>query len=52
MTAIGPVHLQALDKESLVTALTGHAPSWEQAGDIVTARQPEMNALGPEQPID
>ena len=52
VTAIGPVRLQALDKESLVTALTGHAPSWEQAGDIVTARQPEINALGPEQPID
>ncbi len=39
VTAVGPVRLQALDKESLVTALTGHAPSWEQAGAIMAERE-------------
>ena len=41
-TAVGPVRLQSLDKESFVTAVTGHAPSLSAAKDIVSGRRGEL----------
>src|SRR5262249_20060083 len=41
-TAVGPVRLQALDKETFVTAVTGHAPSLNAAKEIVSGRRGEL----------
>ncbi len=45
VTAVGTVRLQALDKESFVTALTGHSPSMAEAKGVVTARRIELDTL-------
>jgi CRP-like cAMP-binding protein len=45
VTAVGPVRLQALDKESFVTALTGHSPSFSEAKSIISDRRTELSAL-------
>jgi hypothetical protein len=45
-TAVGPVRMQTLDKESFVTAVTGHAPSLTTAKDIVSGRRGELRRLG------
>ncbi len=48
VTAVGPVHLQTLDKESFITALTGHAPALHHADTIVTSRRDQLRAADSE----
>ncbi len=48
VTAVGPVQLQTLDKESFITALTGHAPALQHADTIVTSRRDELERVDSE----
>jgi MFS family permease len=48
VTAVGPVRLQTLDKDSFITALTGHTPALHHAETIVTTRRDELRAVDSE----
>jgi MFS family permease len=48
VTAVGPVRLQTLDKDSFITALTGHTPALHHAETIVTTRRDQLRAVDSE----
>ena len=45
VTAVDDVELFALDKEPFIVALTGHAPAASAAGDLVSRRLSELQAI-------